>query len=326
MNEINLDPDEDFLNARQLPALIDRWLESLDVAPVTLITYRDKIKHFSDWWQREGPKLEWRLTKSALKTFEIHSRGVVTKRFKTPMSYNNRHAIMRVLRMMFRWSAATGHTSKNYSEWVPWPHGGPPVRRSATVEHLASLMLAAMASRQPLRDQAIIAFFIGTGCRLGEVAGLDVADIQILADGSGRAMVTGKRTDANQSGERAIAFDAVTGRYLVRYMDALVIEYGPLWINDDGDKFGFRGIYQMVTRTVKRAGLEEYIRGCHDFRRAFATILGLMHPDSPAWADMIRRQLGHKHYAMTAHYTLLDVDDIRDMITSPLAKNKIDIA
>lgn len=320
MGEINLDPDEDYLNARKLTVLIDRWLAQLDVAPVTLVTYRGKIKHFVSWWQREGPKLEWRLTKTALKAFEVYLRGVITKRFNTPMSYNNRHAIIRALRMMFKWASTNGHTSKNYGEWVPWPQGGPPVRRSATTEHLVFLMLAAMESRQPLRDQALLAFFIGTGCRLGEVAGLNVADIQILADGSGRAMVIGKSTDANDSGERAIAFDAVTGRYLVRYMDALVIDHGPLWINDNGDKLGARGIYQMVKRVVKRAGLEEYIKGCHDFRRAFATILGLMHPDSPAWADMIRRQLGHKHYSMTAHYTLLDVDDIRDMITSPLAK------
>jgi site-specific recombinase XerD len=324
MSTIVLHPDEEHLNARQLTALIDRWLESLDVVEVTLTTYRGKIKHFSAWWASEGPRREWRLTKTALREFEVHLRGVETKRFGAPLSYNSRYAIMRALRMMFKWSAATGRTSKNYGEWVPWPSGGPPVRRSANVEHLALLMLAAMESKQALRDQAIIAFFIGTGCRLGEVAGLNVADIQILADGSGRAMVTGKRTSGNDSGERAIAFDGVTGRYLIRYMDVLMVHFGPLWIDDRGDKISDRGIYQMIKRTVKRAGLEEYIKGCHDFRRAFATILGLMHPDSPAWADMIRRQLGHKHYAMTAHYTLLDVDDIRDRITSPLAQKQIE--
>ena len=113
MSEINLDPDEDFLNARQLTALIDRWLESLDVVEVTLTTYRGNIKHFSAWWSSEGPRREWRLTKTALIEFEIYLRGVTTKRFDAPLSYNSRYAIMRALRMMFKWAAATGRTSKN---------------------------------------------------------------------------------------------------------------------------------------------------------------------------------------------------------------------
>jgi integrase len=179
-------------------------------------------------------------------------------------------------------------------------------------------MMAALDSRQPLRDQAILAFFIGTGCRLGEVAGLRVDDLQLLADGAGTAHVVGKRTKSNQTGERDVAFDAATGRYLIRYMDALWVHDGPLWIGEDDDKIAAAGLYQMVKRTVKRAGLEDHIKGCHDLRRAFATILGMMHQDSPAWSDMIRRQLGHKHYAMTAHYTLIEVDDIRDRIVTPL--------
>lgn len=319
MSDIVLDPPEEHLNARHLNSLIERWLASLGVAKVTAITYRDKIKHFRLWWEAKGPSRQWRLTKSGLQEFELHLRTVPAARFGTPLSYTSRHAVMRTLRMMFRWAVRTNRTVKNYGEWVPWPDGEAPKRKSATPDHLVRLMIAALDSRQPLRDQAILAFFIGTGCRLGEVASLSVEDLRILADGAGTAMVVGKRTKANQTGERAVAFDSITGRYLVRYMDELVITDGPLWISDEGTKLAAGGLYQMVKRTVKRAGLSEHVRGCHDLRRAFATILGLLHPDSPGWADLIRRQLGHKHYSMTALYTLIEVDDIRDRIITPLA-------
>jgi integrase len=183
-------------------------------------------------------------------------------------------------------------------------------------------MLVASESPRPLRDQAILAFFIGTGCRLGEVVSLNAEDLQILADGSGIATVTGKRTKANKTGVHQVAFDATTGKYLIPYIDDYVIVSGPVWLNDAGDRLGKSGIYGMVNRTVAKAGLSDTIRGCHDLRRAFATILGMMHPESPAWADMIRRQLGHKSYAMTSHYTIVNVDDIREWLTSPLAPEK----
>jgi len=319
MGDIVLDPPEEQLAARDLHALIDRWLLSLKVAEITRVSYRVKIAHFVDWWAIQGPLRDWQLTQSGLFEFEVYLRSVVTERFNAPLSYSTRHSIMQALRMMFRWAATTNRTMKNYGEWVPWPDGATPQRKSATPDQLIRLMVAALDSRQPIRDQAILAFFIGTGCRQSEVASLNTDDLQILADGAGTAMVTGKRTKANPMGIRAVAFDAVTGRYLVRYMDALVVERGPLWINDEGEKLQAPGIYQMVKRTVKRAGLSEQIKGCHDLRRAFATILGLLYPDSPTWADMIRRQLGHKHYAMTAHYTLIEVDDIRDRIVTPLS-------
>lgn len=320
MGTINLDPPEDFLEAERLDVLIDRWLAEKRAAPATLDAYRCKIAHFRRWWGLVGPANGWRLTESSLLSFEVHLRSVTSDRFGgAPLSYNTRHAIVRTLRIMFKWAFATGKTTKHYGEWVPWPSGAPPKRRAATVEQLARLMMAAGESRQPLRDMAILAFFIGTGCRRGEVAGLSVEDLTILADCSGTALVTGKRTKANKTGQRVVAFDASTGRLLVRYMDVLLIHNGPLWINDDGNKFQQMSIYSMIKRVIARAELDEYIQGPHDLRRAFATILRRMQPDNPMWADMIRRQLGHAHYSQTADYTLLDAEDIRDSISSPLA-------
>lgn len=318
MGTINLDPVEDFLEARHLSVLIERWLLSLDVADATRACYSARIAHFVRWWEMVGPTVEWRLTKSLLKTFEVHLRSVITERFNRPMGYHARHSIVRALRAVFKWAVETEKTDKYYGIWVPWPVGDPPKRKAAKPEQLARLMLAAAESKRPLRDQAILAFFIGTGCRRGEVAGLSVEDLTIMADGSGTAMVVGKSTSANPTGQRAVAFPASTGRWLSSYMDEFNIVSGPLWLNDRGDRLQGQAIYLMVTSTIERAGLTDHIRGCHDLRRAFATILSRIHPDSPAWADMIRRQLGHKHYKMTAHYILTDADDFREQIITPL--------
>lgn len=316
MDAINLTPPEETLDARNLDALIDMWLAALDVDVITHRNYKDRVRCFRQWWNAVGPTNDWRLTEALLKSFELHMRTIVTDRFNAPMTYHTRTATVRVVRSMFKWAATTGKTTKNYGLWLPFPSGTPQKRKAAKPEHLARLMLAAAESPQALRDQAIIAFLIGTGCRRGEVAGLRVEDLTIHADSSGTATVTGKRTSANQTGQRAVSFDAGTGKWLIKYLDETGITAGTMWPIGFWGNLGPQGVYQMVKRTIERAGLDDVIQGPHDLRRAFATIVGKMHPNNPMWADMIRRQLGHAHYSQTAEYTLLDADDIR--LDSPL--------
>lgn len=318
MGTINLDPVEDFLEAERLGALVDRWLGALGSSPRTRRTYKANIAHFTRWWEAVGPTVEWRLTQTLLEDFEVHLRSVLGMYVGEPLTYTTRRTIVSTVRMMFVWAFEKRRVPADYSKWLPWPPGAQPPRKPVTVEHLARLMLAAAQSPKPLRDQTLIAFFIGTGARLGEVTGLQVEDLTILADGSGTARVTGKRTKANKTGIHDIAFPASAGKWLVRYMDEAGIQSGPLWPNGRQATMTTQGIYLAVRRAIENAKLYDNVRGCHDLRRAFATILGKMYPGSPAWHDMIRRQLGHASYSMTAHYTNIGVDDIRDRIVNPL--------
>ncbi len=305
------------MEAEHLNALIDLWLASLDVNAITYRTYKDRIRCFRRWWEQAGPAKDWRLTETMLQGFEIYLR-TKSSRFGKPMTYMTRYMTIRVVRQMFIWASTKGKIDKNYGLWLPFPSGDPPKRKAPKPEHLARLMLAAAESPQALRDQAIIAFLIGTGCRRAEVAGLKVEDLTILADGSGTATVTGKRTSANPTGVRDVGFSASTGKWLVQYLDETGITAGSLWPLGYWGHLGPQGVYQMVKRTIERAGLEEYIQGPHDLRRSFATILGKLHRDAPAWADLIRRQMGHKHYSQTTGYISDDAEDIRDQIINPL--------
>ena len=57
---------------------------------------------------------------------------------------------------------------------------------------------------------------------------------------------------------------------------------------------------------------------CHDLRRAFTTYYARNRRGSDS-ADRLRRQLGHASYNQTADYALLDVDDIRKDLISPVS-------
>lgn len=309
------------LSADDLTWMRSKWLANPKLDPATLANYQRKTAFFVEWWTQAGPSCGWRLTRSALQVFSNWLASKDSKRRKGEMlSYNTRKSVVNHVMQLLQWARRNDIViGIDFDGWFPLIGGAPTTRKAATPVQLAQLMLAANDSRYKTRDQALLAFFIGTGCRLQEVALLTVADLMFMDDGSGTAQVTGKRTQTNPTGRRNVAFDAATGKYLAQHLAWERITTGPVWLNEQGEPLAAPGIYQMVSRTIKRAGLHGRIRGCHDLRRAFATILGLMHPDSPVWADMIRRQLGHASFSMTNHYLLLSADDIRERIRSPLA-------
>lgn len=314
--------DDPALDAERLDDLISLWLETIaaDVAPPTLAGYRQKIEHFRQWWREAGPACGWKLTRRKLAEFGRSLAATPSSRPPhRPPSYGQQADVIRRLRQMFRWAKAAGYTDIDHGDWLPKPAGEPTKRKAPTLTDLAALMEAAGKSLKPTRNRALIALLIGTGVRRGEAASVQIEEIQIAADGSGVATVTGKRTRANQDGRRAVAFDATTGAYLIALLDADRRTAGPMFVTDTGERMGYQAIHRVIKRTIRRAGLGDRIAGCHDLRRAFATHLArYARADPTLSADLIRRQMGHTSYTMTAHYSLLDVDDLRDSIVSPL--------
>ena len=320
MGQINLKPVEPALDARALDELIALWLADCEsrIATDTVQGYAYKIEHFRTWWAQVGPEQDWKLRKRDLVVFERDLQQIRSRRGNV-LTYHTRHDVLRRLAAMFRWAHREGYTeAANYSAWVPEADGRPPVRQAAGLDALRSLFEASGRSPYPARDRAILAVLIGTGMRRGECASLRVEDLQMHADGSGVARVRGKRTRANRTGERQVAFDAVTGRQLAHYLDASGLRSGSLWPGTRGP-ITAQGVYLVVKRCVREAGLEGVIRGPHDLRRTFATLLTRHARDQLIDGDLIRRQMGHTTYRMTSQYSLLDVEDIRDTLVSPMS-------
>ena len=323
MYQINLDTQERPLDGRQLDRLIDAWLTATaaGVTPTTLAGYRQKIDHFRRWWTEHAAANDYQITKRNLAAFgawlaQQPSRNPPHK----PIGYGQQADVLRRLSQMFRWAKERNYTEIDHGDWLPAPRGEPTKRRAPTIEDLRRLMDAAAESATPIRDRAILAFLIGTGARRAEAASLRIEAIQFAADGSGTAEVAGKRTRANKSGRHAVAFDREAGAYLIAYLDADGRTAGPLFVGRGSTGIGVQSIYRVVKRAISRGGLEGRIGATHDLRRAFATHLARhAHSDPAIAADLIRRQLGQASYRTTAEiYTLLDAEDIRAAMVSPL--------
>lgn len=316
--KINLHIEEPYLEAEQLSELIRLWILDVDRRCTSLTTdgYACKVVYFVRWWQEVGPSREFRLREVDLQAFERWLRSQKGRHNK-PLMYHTRKDILRRLREALRWGWRKGYVNNDYSAWVPAADGEPPARKAASIEQLAQLFRAASETHFPQRDRAILAVLIGTGIRRGECVSLRVENIEFLADGSGYALITGKRTRANKSGIRRIAFDAATGSYLQTYIDFLGLSSGPLWLGAQGP-LKVVGIYKVVKQCLAKAGLSSQFQGCHDLRRTFATLLARQ-AQSDVDSDRLRRQMGHTTYRMTSEYTLLDVEDVRESLHSPMS-------
>jgi site-specific recombinase XerD len=318
---ICLQPAEKALDAKLLDTLVELWLQhcasKLD-SVMTLPGYADKIAYFRHWWQTNGPSLNWRLTRSVLEQFERDLRSTLTKRTKQPLSYNTRFDVIRRLRSMLKWAYETDRIPFNYGIWLPTPVGAPPVREAADLLALQQLMAAAGKTTQAKRNQAILAVLIGAGLRRKEACSLNIEGVIFCVDGTGKAQVFGKRTKRNNTGMRWVGLDAPTCSYLATYIVETGRKRGPLFCNAITDqRLTPQGIYKIVKATIAAADLDTRIDACHDLRRAFAHHFAMLRPGD-TYADILRRQLGHAHYAQTAAYTLIGVDDLRTHIISPL--------
>ena len=311
---INLTPAQPSLHADNLEQLISLWLADCRarLPPLTVDGYRYKVAWFVQWWRNIGPACDYVLKKSDLVRFANWLRDERSK-VGVRLSHNSRKDVLRRLRQMFRWANANGYTDgRDYAVWIPRPDGGPPLRKAATLDQLQHLLDAASRTPHPARNYALLATLIGTGIRRSELAGLRVQDIQFYGDLTGIALVRGKRTAANPSGERFVALDRATGEAIAAYISTSHIYAGPLFC---GQRAGValtpQGVYKVVKLCVRLAGLSMEICACHDMRRAFAT-------RAQNSAQMVQKQLGHSSAAMTDHYRRLDVDDVRDVLISPL--------
>lgn len=318
---IDLTPRMPALNGTSLNLLIDIYIDAcrsrLD-HQITVDGYEYQLIWFKDWWQVQGPGQNWRLLPSDFMRFEKFLRSAISSATHRVISYHTRHTIIKRLKEMFGWAFDKHYLKRDYGSWIPPADGGPPKRSAAGLPSLQKLLRAAGEGREAVRNRAVVAMLMGMGLRRAELSGIDIEKVVVHADYSGNSEVVGKRTRANKTGERKVAFDIPTGKIIVAYLDSQERISGPLFLGQRGERLTGQGIYKVVKDAIALASLEKQITGPHDLRRAFSTHWARASP-GPDSAHRRQKQLGHESYEQTMEYTLLDVDDIRADLISPLA-------
>ena len=186
-------------------------------------------------------------------------------------------------------------------------------RKSQRLPHVLSRaevgrLLAAPAGTDPptLRDRALLELMYACGLRASEATGLDVRDVD-LRHGVLRARGKGAKERLVPIGREAIA---ATRAYLDRGRPALVgvRDQPKLFVNQRGGELTRQGLYKIVQRHARTAGLEGRMSP-HTLRHTFATHLLAGGCDLRAVQEM----LGHADIATTQIYTHLSAERLKDV-------------
>ena len=150
----------------------------------------------------------------------------------------------------------------------------------------------------PLRDAAIMEVFYSSGLRLGELASLNVADVDVYTE-SVRVLGKGRKERVCPVG--APALEAVS-----RYRSAANVQSGPLFINKTRSRISPRSIWLILKRYLRHTSIPISLSP-HKLRHSFATHL----LDGGADLRSVQALLGHASLSTTQIYTHVTVERLK---------------
>ena len=149
------------------------------------------------------------------------------------------------------------------------------------------------------RDKAIICLLMSTGCRIGEVCGLNREAIDFT---SKEITVLGKGNK-----ERTVFLDDVTIMVLKRYLNERKDNLDALFIGRKHERLTPGGIRNMLRNLADRAGVENAFP--HRFRRTLATNL----IDHGMEIQNVAQILGHERLDTTMKYIYTDKGNLKNL-------------
>jgi integrase/recombinase XerD len=187
------------------------------------------------------------------------------------------------------------------------PKQGRRLPQVLTREEVAKLLAQPAGTDAPaLRDRALLELMYACGLRASEAIGLQLSDID-LEDGVLRARGKGAK-------ERLVPIGSTATRALVAYVGrgrprlAGDRMDGTLFLNHRGTGLTRQGLYKIVQRHARTAGLDGKMSP-HTLRHTFATHLLAGGCDLRSLQEM----LGHADIATTQLYTHLSAERLKDV-------------
>ncbi len=229
--------------------------------------------------------------------FSTHQIRAYVANLPGDYSQETKKGHRRALHKFWAWCASE-YQIKNPMANMSYPAAPKPNPQPARIEDVQALFAHAGEGLYGVRNRAIMALLLDTGCRRAEIAGLRMADVDWERR---RMLVTGK---GNKT--RGTPFSSHTmliiDEWLKARMDVPSLFYDP----DTLEPLKPNGLGQMLKRIARRIGVTGRI-SAHRWRDLFATEY------IKAGGDLVTlaKLMGHKSVNTTAdHYVGFTSDEI----------------
>jgi len=155
------------------------------------------------------------------------------------------------------------------------------------------------------RDRAILETLYSTGARVGELAGMNIEDVDFVGQ---TVRVRGKRKK-----ERMLPLGSFAIKALLHYLERreirgqrMTMHRRALFVNKNGGRLTDRSVRRMLDKYVREVGFSSAISP-HTLRHSFATHM----LNRGADLRSVQELLGHKNLSTTQIYTHLTTDRLR---------------
>lgn len=159
-----------------------------------------------------------------------------------------------------------------------------------------------------IRDKVILELLYSTGCRVSELTGLKVKDIDLKKR---MALVHGKGGKARWvfltkgTADELTSYFPLRKKYIIKTGSP---DDGSLILNIKGDALSTRGVRYIINKYIKAIGVSKHVSP-HTFRHTFATHM----LNNGAGIRIVQEMLGHSSIATTQVYTHIGIDRLKDV-------------
>jgi integrase/recombinase XerC len=284
---------------------VDTWLRAAraerDLSANTLSAYERDSRQFAQWLARRG----------------INDLGAVDRRvlrrwiaWLTERGYARRSIGRKAssVRSLMAWAAEQGLIASSPALDLAVPKLGRTLPRVLREEEAAALCeLPPLDDPRSSRDRVVLELLYGSGLRVAELCGLNVADVDV----AGRAVrVVGKgrkerRVPVSEPARRALTVYLDEGRARLLARRPAMSDPEALLINQRGGRLRPRSVRHLLTRFTRSDGPRPVAP--HALRHSFATHL----LDGGADLRSVQELLGHESLGTTQIYTHVSDERLR---------------
>lgn len=279
-----------------LPGFLAYLEAECGMSPNTVVAYRRDLGKFFAWNKENSQKTVHQVDIATLTAFLDHLQ-------QCDLASSSIARNLAAIRMFFRYLMLESVLAESQVDLISSPKLWQRLPRVLSPQMVNELLQEpnGATDRYHRRDKALLAVMYATGCRVSEVTGLKMSDVNMTER---YARCTGKGNKQRMVSLTPVAIDAITTYLNIERSEMVkktANDEGWLFVTRSGRRINRETVWTLVQRYATRAGCGPEISP-HTLRHSFATHLLAGGADIRALQEM----LGHANIRTTQVYTHVD--------------------